>query len=643
MGVVKVDRVIDQLCDEFEQAWQQGSPIPIESLLQRSDAEGRDGLLGELVRLEVGLRQSAGEQPSSAEYLARFPEKRSVVESALGNRSAVEVTMDLDRNEPEVTTDFSADSPTRSDSTRGSSGNDPSLRQSIGRYTIVGTLGRGGQADVFRGIHPTLPIEVAIKLTHETLSEKAREALKEEAHILCDLDHPHIARVRDFDFDDGRPFMVLDYIRGRSLGQIAESQPPSPTQAAELVAKLARAIGYAHARGVLHRDLKPDNVVIDESGQPKIIDFGMSRMRSGIAGAVNEADEVSGTLAYMSPEQAAGITSKTDHRVDVFALGAILYRLLVGKSPYPSMAVRQLIERVRQGEYDVASLDAADVPDELKTICRRAMHRDPAERFLTAEALAEALDQVTVAGTPLPSTPSPSRVPSLTTVAGLVGLVVILAGGWFLSRPEPSVAVASNVISPNPSNDLIQDFELTHIGNSAERAEFSGSLLQFRAPRENDDIQVKAEFTSPVYCFLVALNPDGVKQLCYPANAATKQAEPITSLRYPTEENAAFGLTDGIGQQAFVLFTSREPLPAFSEWESDLSSTAWPNPDVVGNWSYTGGELVALTNPNIPQRSDRGTVRTTKTPTPFKELCDRLRKSETTDVRGVLFEVKSEN
>ena len=237
--------------------------------------------------------------------------------------------------DPYATTELADNRPA---STEGASARDRSVApRQIGRYTVLGQLGLGGQADVFRAVHPTLPMEVAIKFSHATLEDKARDALREEAHILCDLDHPNIARVRDFDFADGRPFMVLDFIRGRSLAQVADAEPFSPQAAASMVAKLAHAIGFANARGVIHRDLKPENVVIGADGEPKIIDFGMSRLRSGIGGETFEANEVSGTLAYMAPEQAVGITSKSDHRVDVFALGAILYRLLVGEPPYPRL------------------------------------------------------------------------------------------------------------------------------------------------------------------------------------------------------------------------------------------------------------------------------------------------------------------
>ncbi len=462
----------------------------------------------------------------------------------------------------------------------------------IGRYTVLGKLGSGGQADVFRAVHPTLPIEVAIKLSHGKLDDRVREALRDEAHILCDLDHPQIAKIRDFDFANGQPFMVLDFIRGRSLAQVADAQPYSPVDAAKLVAKIARAIGFANARGVIHRDLKPENVVIDGNGEPKIIDFGMSRLRSALGGTAMEANEVSGTLAYMAPEQAQGITSKTDHRVDIFALGAILYRLLVGTPPYSRLPFIQLIERVREGIWDRKALDEADGLESIHEIVRQSMRVNPADRFETAESLADAVD------------------------AALA--------------PTPEI------------RSLISNFNLIHIGNNSRGVEFSGSLSQFRSPMVEDDIQVNAEFSQPVYCFLIALNPDGTKQLCYPNHPLAIQSMPISNLRFPENEASAFGLTDGTGIQAFMLLTSRKPLPAYEQWNGELKDASWPPSDAIGEWIYMQGKLQSVTHPVRNQhRVSRGVIRAMKQPTAFKQLCDTMHAPGVFEVNSVLFEVQT--
>jgi len=220
-------------------------------------------------------------------------------------------------------------------------------------------------------------------------------------------------------------------------------------------------------------------------------------------------------------------------------------------------------------------------------------------------------------------------------------MTTIHASGSYDSLDRPlHVPASSTELDEEAVGGLIEQFRILHIGNSDGRAEFSGSLLQFRQPRENDDIQVRAEFSKAVYCFLVALNPDGVKQLCYPRDPGVAQAEPINSLRYPASEDSAFGLTDGIGQQAFVLYTSRAPLPAFDVWDSELVTAPWPDPEVTGNWLYREGQLDVIGVPADVGLITRGAERKTKTPTAFKQLCDRLRQAGSSDVGGVTFEVK---
>ena len=638
----------EQICQKFEQAWEQGKPQAIETVLRAGDQASNSHLLEKLLRIEIQQRLQRGEQPTSAEYVERFPQCGSLVQAILSPTLFPDDTLDLKTNQPADTTDFSYNlmsQPTAGDPPPGSgsaTGLPSNPRQSIGRYTVIGLLGRGGQADVFRAVHPTLPMEVAIKLTHATLPERARDALLAEAHILCDLDHPHIARVRDFDFDDGRPYLVLDYIRGRSLSQVAATERFSSVAAAMVVAKVARAIGFAHAAGVIHRDLKPENVVIDASGEPKIIDFGVSRMRSGMVSEMAERNEISGTLAYMPPEQAAGLSESIDHRVDVFALGAILYRLLVGQAPYASQPLPAMLATVRQGDWDVQRLETCPIPEELKAICQRAMSYAPDQRFQNAESLAAALDHFVAAATGAASvgavgdaTTKPADRGSWIAPAAILGAVIsTLAIVFYLADPfalqnfgtniEPTAATTNQ-----DSNALIQNFEVVHIGNSTDRA-----------PQENDDIQIQADFSEPVYCFLVAFNPDGVKQLCFPRDSSVAQSEPIQALRYPADADSAFGLTDGVGQQAFVLYASRTPLPSFETWQTELITASWPSPEITGNWWYQAGQLQVMVDPLSTSPLTRGVERRTKTPTSFKAWCDALRQAEKSDVRGVTFSVQ---
>src|SRR5207244_3541115 len=146
----------------------------------------------------------------------------------------------------------------------------------IGKYTVLRHLDQGGQAAVFLALHPSLGREVVLKLGHSGLHALQRDALVKEGRILAELDHPFLARIYDLDIHEERPFLVMEYVHGQNLEQYAKQQVLTPIQCAQMLAKIARALALAHQRGVIHRDLKPRNLLIDANGEPRIIDFGLA-------------------------------------------------------------------------------------------------------------------------------------------------------------------------------------------------------------------------------------------------------------------------------------------------------------------------------------------------------------------------------
>ena len=153
------------------------------------------------------------------------------------------------------------------------------MPDAIGRYKVVGWLGAGGEADVYRVVHIKLGNDLVLKLSRRPVGADNRSGLVEEGRLLVDLEHPNLVRIFDLDFHDDRPFLVMEYVHGRNLEQYAREEPVTPRRAAALVAKLAEVMAVAHRHGITHCDIKPKNILIDKLGEPRLIDFGMARLR----------------------------------------------------------------------------------------------------------------------------------------------------------------------------------------------------------------------------------------------------------------------------------------------------------------------------------------------------------------------------
>jgi len=266
--------------------------------------------------------------------------------------------------------------------------------EKIGKYVVVGELDSGGQAVVYRAVHPTLQRELVIKLAKQPAAGGRfdPQRLVSEGKVLAELDHPHIARIFDLDFHEGRPYLVMQYIRGQNLMQYCGSKPLPQREAAGLVAKIAQGLAHAHAHGVLHRDLKPANILIDQQGEPKIIDFGLADLRHGWTDTTRDhPSSVSGTAQYMPPEQARGETDKVDQQSDVFALGAVLYFLLTGKAPFAGSDTMDALHRSAECQFDRDALFQQGIDRKLADACLTAMSADKRDRFAHAKELAAKL------------------------------------------------------------------------------------------------------------------------------------------------------------------------------------------------------------------------------------------------------------
>lgn len=277
-------------------------------------------------------------------------------------------------------------------SARGSA---PAL-DSFGDYELLAPIARGGMGVVYRARQRSLNREVALKMVLNGQFADAEEVrrFRAEAEAAARLDHPHIVPIYEVGEHDGRPFFSMRLIEGGTLGKKIADAPEkklAPPEAAALLVKIARAVHYAHQRGLIHRDLKPANILLDAHGEPHITDFGLAKEIEGGGNTMTGA--VLGTPGYMAPEQAEGKVSELTTAVDVFALGAILYHALTGRPPFEGGSSLEVITNVIKCEPARPTTAGARIDRDLETICLRCLEKEPAARFGSAEAFADDLDR----------------------------------------------------------------------------------------------------------------------------------------------------------------------------------------------------------------------------------------------------------
>lgn len=270
----------------------------------------------------------------------------------------------------------------------------------LGKYEVLSTLGQGAMGVVYKGFDPHIERTVALKtIRKDVLAPKDLEPLltrfKHEAQAAGRLTHPGIVTVYEYGEDEGTVFIAMEFVQGRELKEILDNNERLPLSTSiSLITQLLDALAYSHANGVVHRDIKPGNIIILEDGRIKVTDFGIAKIESS---TLTQFGEVLGTPTYMSPEQFGG--QPVDRRSDLFSTGVILYHLLTGEKPFPGNSMTTIMHRVLNTIPPNVSELNFQIPASFDQVVNKALAKKASERFQTAEEFAAALKRAYQSGT----------------------------------------------------------------------------------------------------------------------------------------------------------------------------------------------------------------------------------------------------
>lgn len=360
--------------------WEAGDRIRVEQLVEEypSLAVDSQGIL-DLIYAELVLREELGERPEASEYTSRFPNLTDQIERQFQVHRALDAV------------------PIEAGSTVPPHGETVAISTEAGAsilpgFEVIDVAGRGANGIVYKARDEQLGRTVAVKLLNMTTAEddKRHNLFLRETEAVAKLHHPGIVQVFQVGAVQNRPFMVMEYVGEETLADQFKKGPMAPREAAELLIKVCDAVQHAHERGVIHRDIKPGNVLINNDGEPLVADFGLAR-RMDVEQSIHATGDVVGTPAYMSPEQARG--EKAAEQSDVYSIGAVLYEALSGTAPFQATTVWEVLNRVLTHDPIPLAQLVPSVPRDLATICERCLDKASNRRYASAKEVSEELQR----------------------------------------------------------------------------------------------------------------------------------------------------------------------------------------------------------------------------------------------------------
>jgi serine/threonine protein kinase/ABC-type amino acid transport substrate-binding protein len=407
---LSVEQCIDPVCQSFEAAWkaagESGTWPRIEDYLAAVGKSERGPLLRELIRVELHYRRQRGESHGPEEYRRRFPGHEALIDAVFGPVSpavagAGEGVVGPETAQPPQAKE-TGENPERTvppdapPGDRWAGGGAPDT-PAVPGYEVRDLLGQGGMGAVYRAVQCSAGRVVALKVIRPDRLADIPPPLREvwlarfrtEAHAAARIPHDHVVTVYDVGEADGCPYYAMRYVEGRSLAEVLHDGPVPNNRAAAYLEPVARAVHCAHTHDILHRDLKPRNILVDGDERAYVADFGLAKCLEAVR-EITHTGEWLGTPDYMSPEQArdaAHVTSASD----VYSLGATLYALLTGRPPFQAATVAETLHQVKYRDPASPRQLNPAVHRDLETIALKCLHKEPARRYASAEALADDL------------------------------------------------------------------------------------------------------------------------------------------------------------------------------------------------------------------------------------------------------------
>ena len=350
------------------------------------------------------------------------------------------------------------------------------MAMDFGDYELLEQIGRGGQGVVFRARQKSLNRTVALKVINlgQWASKVHLRRFRLEAEAAAKLEHPGIVPIHEVGERDGSCYFSMKFIEGGQLDEVAKRKAMPPRRAAELIAKVARTVHYAHEHGILHRDIKPGNILLDANDEPHLTDFGLARLVE-TESSVTQTLDVLGTPSYMAPEQAMGNNAAVSSATDVYGLGAVFYQLLTGQPPFAGGATYETIKLLLDTEPKQPRLINPKIDRDLSTICLKCLEKDPKRRYSSALALAEDLErwlkhepiQARHNGVFTRGRKWVQRNPTSALLAGSL-IALVAASGWIVWKSELIGHPVTTGIAVLPFENLGEQKEQTAFADGVQ-------------------------------------------------------------------------------------------------------------------------------------------------------------------------------